>query len=186
MVRDIQPVQERDIALVQDTIHVVYQETVRTVVYDTVRTVISDTQRTVVYDTVRAILADARRSIGEVEEVEETVASDKPFDQVAAKTARVEIQQGQMTLATLSLVTGNVPEFSTVAATELDSLQLDLLSNLFDVRVQAIRRFRWGPYLAPEGHPEAGCIFLKAWRETPQGLAPALVRIDSAGTANKL
>jgi len=80
------------------------------------------------------------------------------------KQCQAELEKGMMPARCLSLLHEGVPEFKTVAAGDLDSLQLALIGTTFKVVPSEIKRFRWGRYLAPPGDPKAGMSFCTIWR----------------------
>ena len=56
-----------------------------------------------------------------------------------------------------------VPSYTTVYATRLDSTQLSIIGKFFQVPPNTIKKFRWGPSIAPPDHPEAGAVTYTIW-----------------------
>ncbi|MFA6111198.1 MAG: hypothetical protein WDA75_20770 [Candidatus Latescibacterota bacterium] len=69
----------------------------------------------------------------------------------------------------LEAARGQVPALVTEDAAALGLEQLTALGRLFGARPAGIHRFRWGPSMAPAGHPLAGTTWYTIWRASDVG-----------------
>lgn len=75
----------------------------------------------------------------------------------------------------LAVARGQIPALVTQDAATLGLAQLTALGRLFGVRPAGIHRFRWGPSMAPVGHPLAGTTWYTIWRASDVGLGEMVV-----------
>lgn len=83
----------------------------------------------------------------------------------------------------LEMMRGKVPIFTTVAIAGMEPVQVSAMGRIFEVRPAAIKRFRWGPSLAPAGHRLAGTIWYTIWfdEEDGPGQLKATLRLRADG-----
>jgi hypothetical protein len=162
-----QPVAELEQRSIAGSVATVTMETLSVTRYDTIRTIAFDTVRTVVYDTLRVeqhvTIYDTVRTVTLVPEPKETSPPKETFDPQELAAMKEALSQGRMSEKTLAAIVGKTLEFSTVAFTQLDSTQADLIAHAFGFSGASIRSFRWGPYPAAEPSDLAGKTFLTVW-----------------------
>ena len=158
-------IQERSVSastgsVVYDTVRVVHYDTLRTIQYDTARTVVRDTIRTEIsvtnYDTILVAFTPS------------VPGSDQPRrgKKLTAKQIAVmedSLRTGVMISDAFTLVTSGIPAYTTVSASQLDTVQLDLIATAFETQINRVRQFRWGFYSVPEGTELNGHKFLTLW-----------------------
>ena len=147
-------------SVVYDTVRVVHYDTLSTIQYDTARTVVRDTIRTEIsvtnYDTILVAFTPS------------VPGSDQPRrgKKLTAKQIAVmedSLRTGVMISDAFTLVTSGIPAYTTVSASQLDTVQLDLIATAFETQINRVRQFRWGFYSVPEGTELNGHKFLTLW-----------------------
>jgi hypothetical protein len=75
-----------------------------------------------------------------------------------------------------------VYSFTTVDAQQLPPAQAAAIKSLFQVGVEdTLQSFRWGPSLAPEGHPHRGTLWYTVWYESGEGQVRETLRLTPEG-----
>jgi hypothetical protein len=161
---------------VTDTVVRVVVETLRTVVRETLVTVHADTHRTLIVDTVRTVYME--QPVHEQSHTQEMTQPDSSLV-FAAMVATQEVKTGRVSKRTFMLLTRNLPKFTTVPATELDTVQVRLVALLSGVRKEEIKEVRWGQSFAPPGHAKHRASFLSVSSGSHNW---TIVSVDSAGS----
>ena len=147
-------------SVVYDTVRVVYYDTLRTIQYDTIRTVLRDTIRTEIsvtsYDTILVAFTPSVPGSDQPRSVKELTAQQIAVMQDSLRT-------GVMIKDAFTLVTSGVPAYATVSASQLDTVQLDLIATAFETQINRVRQFRWGFYSVPKGTKLNNHKFLTLW-----------------------
>jgi len=63
----------------------------------------------------------------------------------------------------IATMRGEIAVFTTIDVRSLDPPQVSMMGRVFRVRPAAIRQFRWGPSMAPVGHPLADTAWYTIW-----------------------
>jgi hypothetical protein len=147
---------------VYETLKVTLRDTIveRRKIYDTVTVMISDTLYVTVVDTIRTIVVDDSTPINR---------DIRPASGLKETASTVQLE------ATHSLK--NIPAFSTIRVDSLSSNQRVWLSDLTGMQKDEIRNVRWGPVLAPAGHPKHRATFYGALSDS----AIVIAYVDSSG-----
>ncbi|MBI2501668.1 MAG: lytic transglycosylase domain-containing protein [Candidatus Latescibacteria bacterium] len=75
-----------------------------------------------------------------------------------------------------------VLSFTTVGAQQLPPEQAAAIKSIFQVGPQdTLQSFRWGPSLAPEGHPHQGTLWYTVWYESGEGQVSETLRLTPDG-----
>jgi hypothetical protein len=82
----------------------------------------------------------------------------------------------------LMVVKAGVKEMVTLDMGSLDSNQVRVISQIFDIPRDNISKFRWGPSLAPPPHQLAGSTWYTVWYRQDETQLSSTVRIDSTGS----
>ena len=175
-------------SVVYDTVRVVHYDTLRTIQYDTARTVVRDTIRTEIsvtnFDTILVAFTPP------------VPGSDQPSTakKLTAKQIAVmedSLRTGVMISDAFTLVTSGIPPYKSVSASQLDTVQLDLIATAFGAQINRVRQFRWGFYSAPDGTQLEGHKFLTLWLgdgkkqvELVKTVSPSGVLVVKAGGPN--
>lgn len=79
-------------------------------------------------------------------------------------------------------LTKQVHSFTTVAAQQLPPGQTAAIKSIFQVGPQdTLQSVRWGPSLAPEGHPHQGTLWCTVWYENGEGQVSETLRLTPEG-----
>ena len=161
----IPPIEQRSVSIssgsvVYDTIRIVHYDTLRTIQYDTVKTVVRDTIRTEIsitnYDTILVAFTPSMPGFDRPREEKKLTSKE-----VAAMED--SLRTGVMIDDAFTLVTSGIPAYTTVSASQLDTVQLGLIATAFETQVNRVRQFRWGFYSVPYGAELEGHKFLTLW-----------------------
>jgi membrane-bound lytic murein transglycosylase D len=79
-------------------------------------------------------------------------------------------------------VSRQVGAFTTVAAQQLPPDQTAAIRSIFQVGPEdTLQSFRWGPSVAPDGHPHQGTLWYTVWYEGHEGQVSETLRLTPAG-----
>ena len=94
---------------------------------------------------------------------------------------------GQTSAEDMVTLRGQVPAYTTVTATQLDSGQSAVIGRLFNIVPSSIQRFRWSPSMASADSPSAGTTLYVVWygdsaeqKKVELRLAPSGAIVDHA------
>lgn len=79
-------------------------------------------------------------------------------------------------------VSREVHAFTTVAAQQLPPEQTAAIKSIFQVGPEdTLQSFRWGPSVAPSGHPHQGTLWYTVWYESHEGQVSETLRLTPEG-----